>query len=585
MHKFLTTLLLFFTGYFATAQSFDRYEVVNMGKDINTHYHEAAPVVSPDGKTLYFFVDGHPENTFGKDGSQDIWVSRMNENGDWGPAEHLRAPFNNSHSNQVFTVMKDGTLFIKGGKGKDEKGFSLITSGGGVTELDVKDFSKMNAGRFYGATMSADKKHIIIYFSESKGSALSDLYVSHAQGDGSWSRPMKLKISHSLDDFAPFISPDQKTMYYASGRPGEGRQGGADIYSTKRLDDTWENWSTPVNLGRPINTSAMDAYFSIDEEGRVYVARSNSRIDGGNLDLFRLVPKELKINLVGVVFNEKTKVTIPADVEVKILDKEPLHFKVDASGKFETKLSEIPGYAVTASSAGFLTKSQNITLPKFEKDTTLLVDIYLTPVKKQLVLMGDVYNKKTNELMSANVNISLREDRSVNINATATGGKYENELSQVGWYTLVGSSSGFLNATDSIFIPTLDVTPVIKDLYLQPIEVGVTVRLRNVYFDFDKTTLKSESFSELNKVVDFLQRNGSVEIEIAGHTDSKGSDDYNRNLSQGRCQSVVDYLVSQGIESYRLTPRGYGEAKPIDTNDTDDGRANNRRVEFTVLKK
>ena len=89
----------------------------------------------------------------------------------------------------------------------------------------------------------------------------------------------------------------------------------------------------------------------------------------------------------------------------------------------------------------------------------------------------------------------------------------------------------------------------------------------------------------MNKVVDFLKQNASVEIEISGHTDSKGSDDYNLNLSQGRSQAVVDYIISQGIDSFRLTAHGYGETKPIDTNDTDAGRANNRRVEFTVLKK
>ena len=85
--------------------------------------------------------------------------------------------------------------------------------------------------------------------------------------------------------------------------------------------------------------------------------------------------------------------------------------------------------------------------------------------------------------------------------------------------------------------------------------------------------------------MNFLEQNPTVEIEIAGHTDSKGTDEYNVNLSQGRSQAVVDYLASQGIDRGRLTAHGYGEAKPIDTNDTEEGRANNRRVEFTVLKK
>jgi outer membrane protein OmpA-like peptidoglycan-associated protein len=220
-----------------------------------------------------------------------------------------------------------------------------------------------------------------------------------------------------------------------------------------------------------------------------------------------------------------------------------------------------------------------------ERDTTLIVDIYLTPIPKKLILIGDVYNKKTEELMTANLNITVKEDKKVKLNLNAEGGKYEKEISKLGWYMITASAEGFLNATDSIWINSADVTPIVKDMYLQPIEVGITVRLKNVYFDFDKTTLKSESYTELDRVVDFLKRNPTVEIEIAGHTDFKGTDEYNSNLSQGRCQSVVDYLSNKGVDNFRLTPHGYGESKPIDTNDTDAGRANNRRVEFTVMKK
>lgn len=164
-------------------------------------------------------------------------------------------------------------------------------------------------------------------------------------------------------------------------------------------------------------------------------------------------------------------------------------------------------------------------------------------------------------------------------------GRYDQAIPKLGWYLITASAEGYLNATDSVSAANEDSSPFTKDIYLQPIEVGVTVRLKNIYFAFDKTELKKESFTELNKVVEFLKSNPTVEIEIAGHTDSKGSDDYNLNLSQGRCQSVVNYLISQGIESSRLTPHGYGESNPIDTNDTDTGQANNRRVEFTIVKK
>jgi outer membrane protein OmpA-like peptidoglycan-associated protein len=164
------------------------------------------------------------------------------------------------------------------------------------------------------------------------------------------------------------------------------------------------------------------------------------------------------------------------------------------------------------------------------------------------------------------------------------GGSYKQDISGFGWYVFNVSAEGYLNATDSVQVIDENTIPVIKNIIMTPIEVGITVRLKNIYFDFDKTTLKSESYVELNKVVDFLKQNSHVSIEISGHTDSKGSDEYNLNLSQGRSQSVVDYLVSQGIDNTRLQAHGYGETKPIDTNDTDEGRANNRRVEFTILK-
>ncbi|NJM26536.1 MAG: OmpA family protein [Bacteroidia bacterium] len=582
----LLSFFLMFATLLRAQQYSGRFELVKMGTQVNTHYHEAAPIISPDGNTLYFFVDNHPDNTYGKDASQDIWTSKKDDKGEWSPAQHLGAPFNDHRSNQVFTVFDDGTLFIKGGRSKNEKGFSLVSSGGGLVELSVKTFDKMNKGRFYGASMSADKKHIVMYFSERDNSALSDLYISHAQGDGSYSVPAKLKLSHSLDDFAPFIAPDQKAMYYASARPGEGRQGGIDIYKTTRKDDTWENWSEPVNLGRPINTAAMDAYFSVDKNGNVFVSRSNSRVDGGNLDLFVLVPKELKLMLSGVVFDDKTKEIIPAaTVGIKLNDKDPLSLTSDANGKFESQIPETNGYTIDVTASGYQAKSVTGKIPALERDTALLVDIYLVPVPKKLILAGDVYNQKTDQLMTARLSIALKGDKATGVNVTATGGKYERGIEKLGWYMITASAEGFLNATDSVWINSKDVTPVIKDMYLQPIEVGVTVRLKNIYFDFDKTTLKSESFVELNKVVEFLKQNPSVEIEISGHTDSKGSDEYNVSLSQGRSEAVVSYLASQGIDSYRLTAQGYGEGKPIDSNDTDAGRANNRRVEFTILKK
>ena len=584
MKSFSTVVLICLLGIYGFAQQISpRYELVKMDKTVNTFRHEAAPVISPDGNTLYFFVQNHPENTMGKEDTQDIWMSKRDESGAWSQAEHLESPFNIHRSNQMFTVLPDGTLFIKGGRSKGEKGFSIVT-GNSLRELEVKEFKDMNKGRFYGASMSSDMKHIVMYFSEQPNSPNSDLYISHQQPDGSYSKPVKLALSTKTDDVGPFIGPDQKTLYFASAMPAPGRQGTVDIYRTTRLDESWNSWSQPVNMGKPINTAALDYYFTIDNAGNIFTSRANKALDGGQLDLYALVPKTIRINLVGVVMDERSMQPLQADVQVKILEKEPQKMRVSTAGKFETRLPEVKSYNIKASTPGYVSYEQTFTVPELNNDTTLNVEVLLKPVPKQLMLVGNVYDKKTEQLITARLSVVLKEDKSTQFKLTAEEGRYGREIAKKGWYVITASAEGYLNSTDSIEVADNDLSPFSRDLYLAPVEVGTTVRLKNIYFDFDKTTLKKESFPELNKVVEFLKVNPNIEIEIAGHTDNKGSDEYNINLSQGRSQSVVDYIVSQGIDSWRLGARGYGEGKPIDTNDTDAGRAVNRRVEFTVLK-
>ncbi|MCA4900333.1 MAG: OmpA family protein [Bacteroidota bacterium] len=562
-----------------------RYELVKLSDNVNSRYNEVSPVVSPDGKSLYFFVANHPENTFGKEGSQDIWVSSLDDKGQWTKATHLGAPFNQNRFNQVFNFLPDGSLFVRGGRAKNSKGFSVVSPGGSWNELKVTDFEIMDKGVFNGGTLSADGKQMILYFAEKEKEKFSDLYLSSKQPDGHFSKPVKLKISSIADDYAPFIAPDQKTLYFASNRFTKDRVGASDIYKVTRLDDSWANWSEPINLGRAINTPSEDAYFSIDEHGNIFTARAGNVVDGGNFDLLVLKPRNIRITLAGNVFSQKTQQPLVAALEVKIKDQKPINLKSTPAGKFETKIPETNLYTLTAAATGYLPFTQDYKVPKINRDTTLHVDVYLTPIAKQLVLAGDVMDKKTNaNVLNSKLGIVLKSDRSVDFKLNPTNGKYQQEIPGLGWYLFTASAEGYLNTTDSVQVDNLEITPVVKNIFLTPIEVGITVRLKNIYFDFDRTTLKPESFVELNKVVDFLNQNPKVSIEIAGHTDAKGSDTYNENLSQGRSQSVVDYLVSQGIDRGRLQAHGYGESKPIDSNETEEGRANNRRVEFTVLK-
>ena len=124
-----------------------------------------------------------------------------------------------------------------------------------------------------------------------------------------------------------------------------------------------------------------------------------------------------------------------------------------------------------------------------------------------------------------------------------------------------------------------------KNVELKRIDIGKTIALRNIFFDFDKATIRSESANELNRLIKLLTDNPTLKIELGSHTDSKGSDDYNQKLSQSRSQSVVAYLIEKGISSDRLVAKGYGETVPVATNDTEDGRQENRRTEFKILSK
>lgn len=567
------------------AQEIDsHYELVKMSDRVNTLYHEVSPVISVDGTKLYYFVSNHPQNTYGKENSQDIWFSTLNDKGEWTAGKRMPPPLNDNRYNQVFTALPDGLLLIRGGRAKNSKGFSLVSAGGSVTELAIPGFESMDKGLFNGATISSDEKHVILYFSEKPGDKFSDFYLSN-QVNGKWSKPVKLKISSTADDYSPFLGPDQKTLYFSSDRYAKDKVGGTDVYKTTRLDDTWMNWSPIVNLGKSVNTAAGDAYFSIDTQGNIFTARSGAQVDGGNFDLFILRPRDFKILLTGTTFDDKTKQPVVSAVEIKMKEQKPVNLKTATSGNFETRVPEIDGYTITAAAAGYLPFTKVYKVPRINRDTTLHVDVFLTPLVKQIVLAGDVTDKKTRQPVNGSkVNVVFKPDQTVNYSLVTSEGKYEQPIASLGWYLFTTSAEGYLTSNDSVEVQNFEVTPVVKNIVLTPIEVGLTVRLKNIYFDFDKTTLKSESFVELDKVVEFLKQNHNVAIEISGHTDSKGSDTYNLNLSQGRSQAVVDYLISQGIDSARLQAHGYGESKPIDTNDTEEGRANNRRVEFTVLK-
>jgi outer membrane protein OmpA-like peptidoglycan-associated protein len=206
-----------------------------------------------------------------------------------------------------------------------------------------------------------------------------------------------------------------------------------------------------------------------------------------------------------------------------------------------------------------------------------------------VLVSGNVYNKKTNEPLSASLVYETLPDGTEAGNAISnpSDGAFKIVLPYDKNYSIRATADHFFAISENLNLDSLikaGYKEIHKDLYLVPIEIGQVVRLNNVFFDFDKWDLRPESYFELDRVVKLLNENPAIEIEMSAHTDSYGSDEYNFKLSDNRARSVMEYIISKGIAPNRIVSQGYGETRPVAPNDTPENRQLNRRVEFKILK-
>jgi len=206
---------------------------------------------------------------------------------------------------------------------------------------------------------------------------------------------------------------------------------------------------------------------------------------------------------------------------------------------------------------------------------------------EKVTIAGTVINKKTKEPTPANIIVEDMNTGTIfkkfKSNADAT---YEFILPFGGKYAFFAERENFLSENRNISTENMENnTMMTRDLYLVPVEAGEKLTLNNIFFDFNKSTLKQESYAELNRILPFFKRYPTAKIELAGHTDSVGSDAYNQDLSEDRADAVRQYLIRKGVDPSKIVSKGYGEQEPVATNDTDEGRQENRRVEFRILSK
>jgi outer membrane protein OmpA-like peptidoglycan-associated protein len=214
--------------------------------------------------------------------------------------------------------------------------------------------------------------------------------------------------------------------------------------------------------------------------------------------------------------------------------------------------------------------------PQYEVAYPSITDDFVT-------LNGNVQDQKTRSPLNTNVSIYYNSDFIKEYSGNTPLGVFSVQLKNFGWYIISISSAGYRETIDTLWVINNDRKSINRDFYMTPVEVGLSVTLNNVFFDFGRTSLSSQSLSELDKEIIFIRENPGFSFEVAGFTDSDGPADYNQILSQGRAQVVVDYLVNHGADRSKLTARGYGATRPVYTGITKSGKQRNRRVELIVV--
>jgi outer membrane protein OmpA-like peptidoglycan-associated protein len=374
-------------------------------------------------------------------------------------------------------------------------------------------------------------------------------------------------------------------LYFSSDRPGG--KGSYDIWMTRRLDDSWEKWSNPVNLGDSVNTKEWEAYFSLDAKGEYgFIASAN--VADGHTDIGRVkLSESQKPNSVALVYgniiNSVTKQPMNAELFYDLIPNENNAGVVVSKfdGKYKLTLPYGNVYSIRASSDKFFSVIDTIDLTTANSYKELHRDLYLTPVVTDGKLIVDdsgnivrvnldnevtidssgkiiIINPSKNSI--AENNNSDKLNQGINPNNSGNTGNNNSDKSNEG--NSQNKSGGSVKVTEGMILTT-----------------------NNILFDFSKSILRSESYKELDKVAILMKSNKTMQIELSAHTDAIGGYSSNLKLSEDRANASRQYLLSKGIAADRIIAKGYGETTPVASNTTEEGRQLNRRVEFRVLKK
>lgn len=495
--------------------------------------------------------------------------------------ENLGEDINTYHPEMRPTISADGNLlfFIRQNDPANIQ-YATVPNSQDIWYSTRDSSGKWNKAKHLSAKVNASQYNAVYWISPDlntillKGAFVDGQYLGmgvsmiHKRKDNSWTNAEMLKIRN----FTKFSTTPQigasmghngkVLLFYMTDKKGSFDN---DIY-VSFLEGN-DIWTAPKSLGKKINlpdynemspfiaADGVTLYFASDRPGGI-----------GEMDIW--MSKRLD--------DSWTKWSDPVNLGKPInTEGSEAFFTLDAGGE----------YAYLTSSDGAFGASDIVRIKLLEKEMP-------NPV---VLVSGNVYNAKTKEPLTASlVYQTLPDGTEVGTGVSSpVDGSFKIVLPYDKNYSIRASADKFFAISENLNLDSLikaGYKEIHKDLYLAPIEIGQVFRLNNVFFDFDKYSLRPESFIELDRVVGFLNEYPNIEIEMSAHTDSKGADEYNMTLSDNRARSVMEYILSKGISKTRIVSKGYGETKPVapnanpDGSDNPDGRQLNRRVEFKILK-
>ncbi len=525
------------------------YSITNIGSAINSPEEDYAPVLTSDENEIVFTTRRQENNS-----SSDVWDDAKyyedifvatKEGGRWTAAKNIGSPVNTKFNDSNLTLSPDGNLlFVYKDEGNGDIYLCEKNKNGGWGEPSPLPGIINSSYRESSVTITADENTLYFASDRPGGFGGSDIYVCTKDPKGEWSRVRNLgpKINTIHDEDGPFISYDAKTLYFSS--EAHKGMGGFDIFKIELLNAEKNEWGNPENIGYPINTPDDDIFFSISKDGKhsYYASVRNEGL--GYSDIYVITDLEKTTKQPEVVAKEPVKEPIKEEPPKEEPKKEPI--------KEEPK-KEVPKKVIQ-------------------------------PIKYTLT----VIDAQTKQPLDAKVSMQGLKDKIVVGSVEKGNGatEYAVKSTTAKDYRITIDKEGYIFQTlvEKIQAATTEEKAITKTVELRKLTVNASSVLRNIYFDFEKATFRTESYNELNRLEAMMKQNPALQVEISGHTDIVGSKGYNKRLSLRRANAVRSFLTSKGVDPRRIKTVGYGEERPIASSDDDkEGRELNRRVEFKVL--